>query len=404
MRAGISVTGAGAVSAAGLTLDECVRTLSSGRTALSVRPSSIHTSLQVPVGEVPATDGELKSVLGLSMEKIVSRTALLAAVAAESAVRDAGLDREALSSVRTGLVIGTSVGGMDLTEEFYLDFCKDRESGDIDLVRTHDCGAVTSFVAGRLGIKGFATTVSTACSSAGNAIMLGARMIETGLLDTVVAGGADSLTRFTMNGFNSLRILSESFCRPFDLHRDGLNIGEGAGFIVLSRDGLSPYGTVRPYCRLAGWACTDEAFHQTGSSESGDGAYVSMSKAIASAGLVPGDIDYVNTHGTATPGNDLSEGNAMRRLFGSGVPFGSFKGYIGHTLAASEGIEAALCAVALRDSTVWPSAGFSSEDPSVGLSPFMGSGHFRYRHLLSNSFGFGGNDSSLLFSSTGSDL
>ena len=232
--------------------------------------------------------------------------------------------------------------------------------------------------------------------------MLGARMIMSGLLDTVIAGGSDPLCRFTINGFNSLRILSSDLCRPFDIARDGLNLGEGAGFIVLTRErpGMEMAADGRAYCTLSGWANTDEAYHQTGSQPSGDGAYAAMSEALSVAGLNPGDIDYINTHGTATRGNDLAEGTAIRRLFGDRAVFGSFKGYIGHTLAASEGIEAVLCAVSIKRQAVWPSAGFSEPDPEIGISPLCPSGMqpMRIRHLVSNSFGFGGNDSSLVFS------
>lgn len=398
MNVRILVTGLGTVSAAGLSLHDNIVVLDSGRRALSACPSFLDTVLQVPVGEVRADNAVLKERLGLPEGRTVTRTALLAALAASEAVRDAGLDRGMLSGGRTGLIVGTSMGGMDLSEEFYGEFRKDG-GGDTDLIRMHDCGATTSFVADYLGMTGFRTTVSTACSSSGNAIMLGARMIRAGLLDTVVAGGADALSRFTVNGFNSLRILSSSPCRPFDVSRDGLNLGEGAGFIVLRKDSPGSVGGHEPYCILTGWSNTDEAFHQTGSSASGEGAFSAMSEAMSAAGLEPDDIDYVNAHGTATPGNDLSEGTAIGRLFGKSAVFGSFKGYIGHTLAASEGIEAAFCAISVRDGVLWPSAGFSEEDPEIGMSPMCALRRgCRLRHVVSNSFGFGGNNSSLVFS------
>ena len=210
MKRKILVTGLGAVSAAGLTVEENIRTLSSGTCAVRPEPALLRTRLAVPVGEVGVGNARLKECLGIAYDVPVTRTALLALLAAREAVEDAGLDSSALSGGRTGFILGTSVGGMDLTEDFYEDFRHDCEAGgDIRMIRMHDCGASTDFVAKRLGIKGFTITVSTACSSAGNAIMLGARMISAGLLDTVIAGGADALSRFTMNGFNSLRILSD---------------------------------------------------------------------------------------------------------------------------------------------------------------------------------------------------
>ncbi len=393
----ILVTGVGAVSAAGMSVQENIRTLDSGKRALSPFPSFVRTSLELPVGEVKADNASLEGMLGLSRKNPVTRTALLAAVAASEAVMDAGLEPGVLSGGRTGLVIGTSVGGMDISEVFYEEYRKDSNGCNPGTVRMHDCGATVSFVSSCLGIRGFSTAVSTACSSAGNAIMLAARMIRAGLLDAAIAGGADSLSRFTLNGFNSMRILSSSPCLPFDAARDGLNLGEGAGFVVLQRE---TDVTEKAYCCLGGWANADEAFHQTGSSSDGRGAFEAMSGALESASLNPEDIDYVNTHGTATPGNDLAEGTALKRLFGGSVPFGSFKGYIGHTLAASEGIEAVLCAVSVKEGKVWPSAGFSVEDPSIGISPFCPPfpEYRKIRHLLSNSFGFGGNNTSLVFS------
>ena len=401
MRDRILVTGVGAVSAAGMSVEENVGTLSAGRRPLHT-PELLKTSLKLPVGEVMADSRELLSILGLHKDKVVTRTALLAALAVSEAVRDAGLGANALQGGRTGLILGTSAGGMDLSEIFYEEAGRGGIAGDLNRVRMHDCGATVRFVADYIGLKGFSTAVSTACSSAGNAIMLGARMIMSGLLDTVIAGGSDPLCRFTINGFNSLRILSSDLCRPFDIARDGLNLGEGAGFIVLARErpGMEMAADGKAYCTLSGWANTDEAYHQTGSQPSGVGAYASMSEALSVAGLNPGDIDYINTHGTATRGNDLAECTAIRRLFGDRAVFGSFKGYIGHTLAASEGIEAVLCAVSIKRQAVWPSAGFSEPDPEIGISPLCPSGMqpMRIRHLVSNSFGFGGNDSSLVFS------
>lgn len=401
MKRKILVTGLGAVSAAGLTVEENIRTLSSGTSAVRPEPALLRTRLAVPVGEVGVGNARLKECLGIVYDVPVTRTALLALLAAREAVEDAGLDSSALSGGRTGFILGTSVGGMDLTEDFYEEFRHDCEAGgDIRMIKMHDCGASTDFVAKRLGIKGFTITVSTACSSAGNAIMLGARMISAGLLDTVIAGGADALSRFTMNGFNSLRILSASLCRPFDISRDGLNLGEGAGFMVL-QSASSLHGGSVPYCELSGWAGTDEAYHQTGTSADGEGAFNSMSQALEKAGLEPSMIDYVNTHGTGTPGNDLAEGTAIHRLFGAEARYGSFKGYIGHTLAASEGIEAVFCAVMLKENRLWPSLGFSDIDPAIGTGPYMASGEgISLKHIVSNSFGFGGNNSSLVFSKT----
>lgn len=397
----VFVTGLGVISSIGSGVQENLASLRAGKSGIS-KSHSLCTRLDVPLAQVHLPESSGAGVPSLSGtvptdESPVTKTALLAVQAVSEALGDAGLNP---SEMPVGLILGTSVGGMDLGEIFYGDFRKYPSSGDIRLMKHYDCAASTDYVCRKLGLTGYSTTISTACSSAGNAIMLAARMIRAGLADVVVAGGADALSRFTVNGFNSLRILSSSSCRPFDAARDGLNLGEGAGFLVLESGRSVRSRGVRPHCRLTGWANTDEAYHQTGSSPEGDGALTAMSSALEVAGLHPSDISYVNTHGTATPGNDLSEGTAIKRLFGESVPpFGSFKGYIGHTLAASEGIEAVFCALSLEYDEIWPSLGFSSADSAIGLSPAMehrkGLG---IRHIVSNSFGFGGNDSSLVFS------
>ncbi len=201
---------------------------------------------------------------------------------------------------------------MDASERFYASFREDNRKGRLRDIISHDCGASTEMIAAYLGVKGTVTTLSTACSSAANAIMLGARLIRHGLLDTVLVGGTDALCRFTLNGFNSLMILDKEHCRPFDRTRAGLNLGEGAGYLVLQSDKSL---TKAPYCELSGYANANEAYHQTGSSPDGDGPFLSMSQAIASAGLTAGAIDYINVHGTGTPSNDASEGKAIRRIF-----------------------------------------------------------------------------------------
>ena len=258
-------------------------------------------------------------------------------------------------------------------------------------------------------------------------------MLRDGLCDVSIVGGTDSLCRFTMNGFNSLRILDPEICRPFDESRAGLNLGEGAGYLVLTADSE---GSV---CRLTGWSNANEAYHQTASSPEGIGPGLSMTAALKQAGLKPSDIDFINTHGTGTQVNDLAESNAMLRVFEGAVPpFSSLKAYTGHTLAASEGIEAVMVckSLELNDLSFMDSCGFSSPLPETGLVPFSGSRSYtaslpetglapfsgsrryasplsetglapftardgsrpRLRNILSSAFGFSGNCVSLVFS------
>lgn len=419
----IYVTGLGIVSGIGIGVSENIEALRQGKHGIG-KVTLFPTALDVPVSEVKHNNKELKQLLGISPQRTVSRTALLGMVAAKEALEDAGLNQRTSryaqqpsqhiqqppqqdsqqtqqdsQPLRIGFISATSVGGMDLSEHFYESFKENPKRGRLREVISHDCGASTELIASYLGINDFITTISTACSSAANAIMLGARMIKHGVLDAVVVGGTDALCRFTLNGFNSLMILDKAHCRPFDRSRTGLNLGEGAGYLV-----LQPESSLRrtPYCELSGYANTNEAYHQTGSSPEGDGAFLSMSEAIASSGISPEEIDYINVHGTGTPGNDASEGMALRRIFGEHVPpFSSVKAFIGHTLGASEGIEAVYSVLSLYKGMIYPNLNFTDAMPETGLIPET---TFRegipVRHVLSNSFGFGGNDSSLLFSAT----
>lgn len=389
----IYVTGLGVVSGIGLGVAENIASLRMHQHGMG-KATLFTTKLDVPVSEVKYTNEELKQLLSLKVQKTISRTALLGMIAAQEAMADAQLDT---TSLRTGLISSTSVGGMDLSEHFYCSFRTDSSKGKLRKVISHDCGASTEMIADYLKVNDFVTTISTACSSAANAIMLGARMIRNGLLDAAIVGGTDALCKFTLNGFNSLMILDAEHCRPFDASRAGLNLGEGAGYLVLqSEESLRKDA----YCLLSGYANVNEAFHQTGSSPEGNGPFGSMTAAIAQSNIPLEEIDYINVHGTGTPTNDLSEGFALRRIFGDKVPpFSSVKAFIGHTLGASEGIEAVYSALSIHHGFIYPNLNFSSPIAETGLIPET---TFReglpIRNVLSNSFGFGGNDSSLLFS------
>ena len=380
------------MSGIGLNVSGNVESLRRKRHGMA-QPQFFATELDVPVSEVKLSNEKLAKRLNLNTERVYSRTALLGLMAAREALTDSKISTD---KMRVGFISSTSVGGMDLSEVFYNDFRTDHNRGRLRMVSQHDCGSSTEFIANQLGIKGFQTTVSTACSSAGNAIMLGARMLKHNMLDAVIAGGTDALCKFTLNGFNSLMILDKEHCRPFDATRAGLNLGEGAGYIVMQRceDAVRD-----PYCLLTGYANANDAYHQTGCSPEGNGAFKSMSEAMAVSGLQPSDIDYINVHGTATPNNDLSEATAIRRIFGDSVPFSSVKAFIGHTLGASEGIEAVYSALSVKNGYVYPNLNFKSVDPNIGLSPETEFAEGRnIRNVLSNAFGFGGNDTSLIFS------
>ena len=387
----IVVGGVGLVSALGSGVDANIAAMREGRSGIALSPSILRTGNKIPVGEFPLTNGEIHHLLNIPIKCHLSRTALLGILAVREAMADAKIPQ----GLRVGLVSATSVGGMDLTEGFFSEFMTDESRGRLRDVRMHDCGASTDAIAKYCGIEGYRTTISTACSSAANAIMMGARLIRHGVVDCVVAGGTDALSAFTLNGFKSLMILDEKPCRPFDESRAGLNLGEGAGYVVLMRG----EDATNPYCALAGYANRNDAYHQTASSSDGNGAYLAMSDALVMADIKPSQVDYVNAHGTGTPNNDASESVALQRLFGKDIPsFSSTKGFTGHTLAAAGGVEAVFSSLAVRYGMLFPNINFETPITGSGLSPICEFAEGKdIRCVLSNSFGFGGNCSSLVF-------
>ena len=222
-------------------------------------------------------------------------------------------------------------------------------------------------------------------------------MIKNGLMNSVLVGGMDALTRFTLNGFNSLEIVSPDGCRPFDRDRNGVTIGEGAAFFVLESEDVVAGKTV--YGEITGYANRNEAFHQTASSPDGSGAIMTIRKALEIAGIHSGDIDYINAHGTGTLINDLSEGNAIQTVFGKEIPpVSSTKGYTGHTLAAAGAIEAVISLLSIKHQTIFPNLRLENPMEELSFVPETEVKKHEIFHILSNSFGFGGSNSTLIIS------
>lgn len=390
----VYIGGIGVVSGIGQNVEENLASLRKGKHGMA--PVTLFETVhQVPVCEVKLTNKQLKQQLELPLAQTISRTALLGMLAVREALADAQININN-PSLRVGLISSTSVGGMDLSECFYPAFRANPLAGRLRQVASHDCGDSTERIAAFTGIKGLVTTVSTACSSAANAIMLGARLIKYGQLDLVVAGGSDALCKFTLNGFSSLMILDKDLCRPFDDTRAGLNLGEGAGYVV-----LQSAATLQrtPYCTLQGYANANDAYHQTASSPEGNGPYQAMSEALLMSKLSPDQISYINVHGTGTPNNDASESMALLRLFGNNVPaFSSTKSFTGHTLGAAGGIEAVYAVLSLQKGILYPNLNFTLPIKETGLVP-----QTTYQEgcsvdaVMSNSFGFGGNNTTLVF-------
>lgn len=394
----IFITGIGSISAIGKDVPETLTNIKAANSGVGdIRYlKTIHQG-KLPLCEVKYNNTELCDLAGVDESMKPTRTTLLGIIAAQEAWKSAG--SPTLGDGRTGVFSGNTVGGMDKTEHFYADFMEDALSGDVKTMLTHECADSTQHIADSLGATGMVSTISTACSSSANTIMLGARMIKHGLLDRAIVGGVDALTKFTVNGFNVLQILDEQFCQPFDQNRRGLNLGEGAGFIVLEAEGVAKEENI--LAELVGYANSNDAYHQTASSPDGTGAYLAMKGALDVAEIDASAVDYVNVHGTGTPNNDLSEGIAMRRIFGEQIPkFSSTKAFTGHTLGASGGIEAVFSVLALKEKIIFPNLRFETaiedfEGKMVPETTLLENQDLNY--VLSNSFGFGGNTSSLVF-------
>lgn len=390
----IMITGAGIVSAIGNGKAETLEALREKRTGISLLAYLKTGHTEFPLGEVKLSDEEMKQLLGIDSEP-TTRTALMGMLAMEEALDEADLKGQ--QGLNVALVSGTTVGGMDKSEQFYLDYLENDSRNDY--IKTHDCGATTEMIADRFGIFSMTTSISTACSSAANAIILGANLIRSGLTEIAVVGGSECITKFHLNGFNSLMILDHEQCRPFDATRAGLNLGEGASYIVLETAASAERRGAKVIGELSGFGNACDAFHQTASSEDGEGAFLAMQKALTMAGLNPSDIDYVNAHGTGTPNNDVSESMALIRLFGDQMPqVSSTKGMTGHTTSASGSVETTICLLAIQNNLVPANYGWALQMEN-GITPVVETTpKCDLQHVMCNSFGFGGNDSSIIIS------
>jgi 3-oxoacyl-(acyl-carrier-protein) synthase len=384
----------GVISAIGNSVEENHASLvqqKCGIGKLDMFPSKYAATL--PFGEIKISTDLLKEKLNAN-DRGVTRTTLLALHAFNEAVNDAKFSREKISSADTALIGATTVGGMCLTDELYNDANKDSDGSEY--LSSYDCASVNMYLQKRFAMHGIINTINTACSSSANAIMYGARLIKNGFAKRAIVGGVDSLAKFTINGFNALHILSNEVCTPFDKDRKGLNLGEGAAFIVLEKEEDITNG--HAYAELTGYGNANDAFHPSSLSDEGDGPYLAMKAALEIAKLDADKIDFINAHGTATENNDQVESKAMLRLFKNPPAFASTKSNIGHTLGASGAIEAVYSILSLTNDEVYPNLHFTNAIDNTGLVPVQSYKKISLQHVMSNSFGFGGNCSSLIFS------
>lgn len=393
----VYITGFGIISALGIGVEENLSSLEEGRTGIAPPRylGTVHKS-DLVTGEVRLSNAALAEKAEIHQSTPISRTTLLGLIAAKEAVATANLDQGALA--KSAFINGTSVGGMDISEQHYTALVNN-EKLDYKVFLGHDCGAGTAHIADHFQIKGQLSTISTACSSSANAIMQAGRLIRSGQFQSVIAGGTDALSLFTLNGFNALKILDPKLCKPFDINRIGLNLGEGAAYLVLESEAQAKKRKAKIWGELVGYGNANDAYHQTASSPEGKGAYLAMKKAMEITGKKNLNIDYINAHGTGTANNDLSESKALQLMFGEKVPdYSSTKSFTGHTLGASGAIEAVFSLLAMQHNIKYPNLNLGQD---MGLLPKAPLTELRrddtVNCVLSNSFGFGGNCTSLIF-------
>jgi len=408
----IVVSGMGIVSALGLGKDCTLQALRESMSGIAPMQYLQTEHSMFPVGEVKLSNEEMMNMLNIAPDTPHTRTSLMGMLAVRETLQNANLKSKIVNlKSRIAFINGTTVGGMDKTEQYYLDFLSNHSRDEY--IAIHDCGACSEMIADHFGnLFCHVQTISTACSSAANAIMAGAMLIKNGKADMVVAGGCECITKFHLNGFNTLMILDSEPCKPFDANRHGINLGEGAGYVLLETEehfkmrcgveSSSADSQSFPLAVLSGYANTCDAFHQTASSPDGEGAYLAMKKALELAQLSPEQIDYINAHGTGTENNDLSEGTAIVRIFGEKIPpVSSTKSFTGHATSAAGGLEAVISILALQHNFFPKNLNFSEKISELSFAPvneYNTHCNKQLHHVLSNSFGFGGNNNTLIFS------
>ena len=367
-----AVTGIGAVSAFGWSVDDLANGLRGGRTAIAAARRLAVTGHRTRIaGEVPEPATTLASTIP-TWDRL-SWAERFAIVAADQAVAQAGL---VIDGRRTGLTFGGSAAGMVECESWFAKLLGLEDGAPrVRELAGQQINAPGDAVARHLGVRGPVLTLSSACSSGGLAVGTALDLIRAGSVDVVIAGGADALCQLTYGGFNSLRSVSPAPSRPFRADRDGLSLGEGAGVLVLESEQHAAARGATVLARLLGWGSTCDAHHMTAPHPEGAGAAAAVVRGLADAGVVADAVSFVNAHGTGTPLNDSAEADAIRAVFGDragSVPVTGPKGALGHLLGASGAIEAVAVVLALAEGAVQPTPGTDPADPELGVDLVIG--------------------------------
>ena len=389
----VLVTGMGVISALGKNAAENLAQLQKSESGIGV-PIYLDSSFanDFVFGEVKMSTASLKAELGLQDANHLTRTDLFAICAVSEALADAKLSPEEISSFDTAIISSSTVGGMSETDRLYED--ANLQTSGSAFLQSYGSGAHLLNLVKHFHLRGTTDTINTACSSSANAIMLGAKLIKAGRANRVIVGGTDSLCKFTINGFNALQILSKIHCRPFDETRNGLNLGEAAAYLVL--ESADVVGSKKVYAEIRGYGNANDAHHASALSEEATGVIAAMSKALESAQIVASDVDYVNAHGTATENNDITEITGLQRIFEKTPPYNSTKSYTGHTLAAAGAIEAIYSIFSIVNGELYASLHCETPITVATSTPIRTYTKSRIYTVLSNSFGFGGNCTSLI--------
>lgn len=410
MTSRVAITGLGFVGAVGNGVDALRHALSSGASGL--KPLTLFESelaAEYPVGQYAgdlARDfNSLKRALSKREILRLSRSDLLALVASAECIENARLSARELQNSAAGVYLGQSVCGTLDSEKRYIECAREgaklghASTRNLNELYVHEGANSCDAIAREFGLSGPIASYMTACSSGANAIGLAAAQIAVGKAEIMIAGGADSLSRIAFLGFASLGVMSPEGPRPFDANRKGMCVGEGAGMLVLESEAHAKKRGAKILGWLAGYGHTCDSHHLTAPHPEGVGAIGAMKLALADAKLAPADIGYVSAHGTGTLDNDKVESLAIARVFGErAVPVSSTKRLFGHTLAASGGIKAVICTLALANKMLPANVGLNTpQDHALDLlaqprkAPAL-------KHVVSNSFGFGGNNAALVFS------
>lgn len=393
MRKPVMVTGLGCVCAAGASLDDAVAAMYAGK-RFPAAPEAISAELDkiYPVFEI-------KQPLRIPEKYItcnyVSRTVRLALMALDEALKTAALDNGIPTDLKVGVCIGTTVGCTLNNEPFYRDYLAGVEPS-VKAIDAYLDNNPSRYISKILGADSMCASVVNACASGSDAIGTAMAWIREGLCDIVIAGGADELSRITYLGFISLMISSTEACLPFDLNRSGLNLGEGAGILILESEEAAEKRGCRIIARACGYGNASDAYHPTRPHPEGRGLRSAVNKALEDAGIKPADISFINAHGTATPDNDRTEGKVISEIFGKGKVV-STKAFTGHTLGAAGALEAAFTIRSMNDGKIPPTAGFSAQDPECFIEPTRELTEVEGDYALSTSLAFGGGNAALVF-------